>query len=57
MLDIMTDNRNRTAGDIRHVFSKNGGNMGETGCYLGCLRKGYLSLKKDKFSGNDDDLC
>jgi YebC/PmpR family DNA-binding regulatory protein len=32
MLDIATDNRNRTASDIRHLFSKNGGNLGETGC-------------------------
>ena len=57
MLDIMTDNRNRTAGDIRHIFSKNGGNMGETGCVSWMFeRKGYLSLERDKFSGNDDDL-
>lgn len=32
MIDILTDNRNRTAADIRHLFSKNGGNLGETGC-------------------------
>jgi YebC/PmpR family DNA-binding regulatory protein len=32
MLDIATDNRNRTASDIRHLFSKNGGNLGENGC-------------------------
>lgn len=32
MLDILTDNRNRSAGDIRHLFSKYGGNLGETGC-------------------------
>ena len=31
-LDIMTDNRNRTAGDVRYIFSKYGGNLGETGC-------------------------
>ena len=31
MLDITTDNRNRTAADIRHLFSKYGGNLGETG--------------------------
>lgn len=57
MLDIMTDNRNRTAGDIRYIFSKNGGNMGETGCVSWMFdRKGYLSLERDKFSGDDDDL-
>jgi YebC/PmpR family DNA-binding regulatory protein len=32
MLEIATDNRNRTAPDIRHLFSKHQGNMGETGC-------------------------
>jgi YebC/PmpR family DNA-binding regulatory protein len=32
ILDVVTDNRNRTVGEIRHVFSKNGGNMGEAGC-------------------------
>jgi YebC/PmpR family DNA-binding regulatory protein len=32
LLRILTDNRNRTAGEIRHIFSKNGGNLGETGC-------------------------
>ena len=31
VVDAATDNRNRTAGDLRFVFSKNGGNMGETG--------------------------
>ncbi len=32
LLDIATDNRNRTASDIRHLFSKYGGNLGESGC-------------------------
>lgn len=32
MVDAMTDNRNRTAADVRHLFSKYGGNLGETGC-------------------------
>ena len=32
MLDIMTDNRNRTAGEIRKIFEKGGGNLGTTGC-------------------------
>ena len=31
MLDVLTDNRNRAAADIRHAFTKHGGNMGETG--------------------------
>ncbi|TCS78002.1 YebC/PmpR family DNA-binding transcriptional regulator [Pectinatus cerevisiiphilus] len=43
MLDIMTDNRNRTAADIRHLFSKYGGNLGETGCV------GWMFKKKAVF--------
>ena len=43
MLDIMTDKRNRTAADIRHLFSKNGGNLGETGCV------GWMFQKKAVF--------
>ncbi len=31
-LEIVTDNRNRTAGEIRNIFSKRGGNLGESGC-------------------------
>lgn len=32
MIDIVTDNKNRTAAEIRHLFSKGGGNLGENGC-------------------------
>ncbi|MBQ6625090.1 MAG: YebC/PmpR family DNA-binding transcriptional regulator [Clostridia bacterium] len=32
IVETLTDNRNRTAGDVRHYFDKNGGNMGQTGC-------------------------
>ena len=32
MVDVLTDNRNRAAGEIRHAFDKFGGNLGETGC-------------------------
>jgi YebC/PmpR family DNA-binding regulatory protein len=32
MIEALTDNRNRTAADLRAAFSKNGGNLGETGC-------------------------
>ena len=32
MLDILTDNRNRTASEIRYIFSRKGGSLGETGC-------------------------
>ena len=32
IVETLTDNRNRTAGDIRHLFDKYGGNLGTTGC-------------------------
>src|SRR5699024_2989120 len=32
IVNVLTDNRNRTASEIRHAFSKNGGNLGENGC-------------------------
>lgn len=32
MVETLTDNRNRTAGDLRHYFDKNGGNLGQSGC-------------------------
>src|SRR5215510_7987104 len=31
LVEVATDNRNRTAGDVRHIFTKNGGKMGEAG--------------------------
>lgn len=32
LIEALTDNRNRTAADLRAAFNKNGGRMGETGC-------------------------
>lgn len=32
MVEITTDNRNRTAAEVRHIFTKNGGNLGQSGC-------------------------
>jgi len=32
LIEALTDNRNRTVGEIRHAFTKNGGNLGQTGC-------------------------
>jgi len=54
-LEVLTDNRNRTVSDLRHVFSKNGGNIGESGCVAWMFnRKGYLVVEKSKAS--EDDL-
>ena len=54
MLDIMTDNRNRTAADIRHLFSKYGGNLGETGC-VGWMfhKKAIFVVDKETFDDEE----
>jgi YebC/PmpR family DNA-binding regulatory protein len=46
---VVTDNRNRTVSEIRHVFSKNGGNLGEAGC-VGWMfsKKGYIVVDSAK---------
>lgn len=57
MLDIMTDNRNRTAGDIRHLFSKYGGNLGESGCVGWMFKKqGLLVIEKEGLDKDFDEL-
>ncbi len=45
LVDVLTDNKNRTVAEIRHIFSKHGGNLGETGC-VGWMfgRKGFITL-------------
>lgn len=49
LIDATTDNRNRTAGEMRHLFDKHGGNLGETGCVAWMFEKKGLILieKKD----------
>jgi YebC/PmpR family DNA-binding regulatory protein len=45
LIEALTDNRNRTAADLRAAFSKNGGNLGETGCVSWMFhQKGVLYL-------------
>lgn len=49
IVDVMTDNRNRTAGEIRHIFDKCGGNMGETGCVSWMFdNRGLISYDLEK---------
>jgi len=51
MLEVTTDNRNRTLADIRHILSKHGGNLGETGCVTWMFNKrGYIVVEKAKAS-------
>jgi len=57
LLEIMTDNRNRTAGEIRHLFSRYGGNLGESGCVSWMFeKKGLIVVEKDTGVEEDDLL-
>lgn len=48
IVDVLTDNRNRAVSEVRHAFSKNGGNLGETGS-VGYMfaKKGLIVIDKD----------
>jgi len=55
LMDITTDNRNRTVSEIRHMMSKNHGNMGEAGCVAWMFKKsGSISVAKS--AAAEDDL-
>ena len=48
LIEVMTDNKNRTVGEIRHSITKHGGNMGESGCVAWMFdKKGYLLVSKE----------
>ena len=56
IVETLTDNRNRTAGDVRHYFDKFGGNLGQNGCVSYMFdRKGVIELERTE-SINEDDL-
>ncbi len=45
LVEVQTDNRNRTAGDVRHLFARNGGSLGESGCVAWMFeKKGVLVI-------------
>jgi YebC/PmpR family DNA-binding regulatory protein len=53
MLEVLTDNKNRTVADVRHIFSKHNGNLGETGCVSWMFeKKGDIIIDK---GGVDED--
>ena len=53
MMEVMTDNKNRTVPDIRHIMSNNGGKLGESGCVNWMFeKKGTITLTK---AGVDED--
>lgn len=57
MVEVLTDNRNRSAAEVRHVFSKRGGNLGESGCVSWMFqRQGVLVIDKDRTDKDEDEL-
>ncbi|ADW68955.1 YebC/PmpR family DNA-binding transcriptional regulator [Granulicella tundricola] len=55
IIDVLTDNKNRAVSEIRHAFSKNGGNLGTEGAVSWMFtKKGVISIAKD--SANEDKL-
>jgi YebC/PmpR family DNA-binding regulatory protein len=55
IVDVTTDNRNRAVSEIRHAFSKNGGNLGETGSVRFMFsKKGIIAVEKD--AATEDQL-
>jgi YebC/PmpR family DNA-binding regulatory protein len=56
LVEVLSDNKNRTVSELRHIFSKNAGRIGESGCVAWMFkRKGYLVIDKSK-AGEDQLL-
>ncbi len=54
LVQVLTDNKNRSIAEIRHIFSKHGGNLGENGCVSWMFdQKGLLVFSKDQVSEDD----
>lgn len=57
IVNATTDNRNRTAADVRHVFDKFGGNLGTNGCVSYLFdKKGVIVLEKEETNLSEDDF-
>ncbi len=55
VVECLTDNRNRTAADVRHAFDKHGGNLGQNGSVLFMFeKKGVIVISRDQ--AEEDDL-
>lgn len=54
LVRCLSDNRNRTAGDLRHIFDRNGGNLGTTGCVSFLFEeKGSMILDRERFTDEE----
>ncbi|NPC93526.1 YebC/PmpR family DNA-binding transcriptional regulator [Bacillus sp. WMMC1349] len=57
MVKCLTDNKNRTATNVRTAFSKNGGNLGETGCVSYMFnRQGYIAIEREELDSDEDEF-
>ncbi|WP_226583340.1 YebC/PmpR family DNA-binding transcriptional regulator [Halobacillus litoralis] len=57
MVKVLTDNKNRTAADVRHAFNKNEGNLGENGCVSFMFnRLGYLVIDRSTTDADEEDV-
>ena len=57
IVEASTDNKNRTAADVRHVFDKAGGNLGTTGCVSYMFnRKGVIIIEQASTNMSEDEL-
>ncbi|AEH53900.1 YebC/PmpR family DNA-binding transcriptional regulator [Heyndrickxia coagulans] len=57
MVTALTDNKNRTASNVRVAFSRNGGNLGENGCVSFLFdRKGYLVIEREGLKIDEDGM-
>ncbi|MDD3853814.1 MAG: YebC/PmpR family DNA-binding transcriptional regulator [Syntrophomonadaceae bacterium] len=57
MLEIATDNRNRTASEVRHLFSKHNGNLGESGCVAWMFKRvGLITVNKEDLNVDEEEF-
>ncbi len=57
IVETLTDNRNRTAANVRNAFTKGGGNVGTTGCVSFMFdKKGQILIDKEEYEGDADEL-
>ena len=56
LVDVVTDNKNRTVGELRTIFSKNGGHMGESGCVSWMFEKKGLAVVNATEKSEDELL-
>jgi YebC/PmpR family DNA-binding regulatory protein len=57
IVDALTDNKNRTASNVRNAFTKGGGNVGTQGCVSFMFdNKGIIIVDKEEYDGEADDL-